>query len=153
MEWESKRRRIRSGSSARDEDLGGALNLQVSLPGGRSATFSVLKSGTVADLKTLAQQAFGEGFLRLAAPDGHLLDPTECVEFSGFQDGDSITAVAQQLKIAASESVIILWYEGGDGVALTMKGHWDDEDDVIPFPGPPRITVSLEKGGAEIARV
>ena len=79
-----------------------ALELQVSLPSGRSETVSVLQSGSVADLKIAAQRSLGQRFLRLVAPDGRLLLPTESLQFSGLHDGNSITAFAQQPKIAGT---------------------------------------------------
>eukprot|EP00435_Cladocopium_sp_Y103_P040932 s1700_g11.t1 len=72
-------------------------------PSGRCATVSVVESGTVADLKIATQQSFGQGFLRLAAPDGRLVDLT-----AGLQDGDSLTAVAQQPKITATRSAFAI---------------------------------------------
>jgi len=78
------------------------MTLEVSLPSGRCATVSVLESGTVADLKIAAQKSLVQGFLRLAAPDGRLLDPTKPLRLSGLQAGDRLIAVAQQPKIAAT---------------------------------------------------
>eukprot|EP00435_Cladocopium_sp_Y103_P032310 s2663_g8.t1 len=51
------------------------LRFDISLPSGRSETISLARCGLVADLKIAAQQSLGKGFLRLAAPDGRLLDP------------------------------------------------------------------------------
>ena len=83
---------------------------QISLPSGHSETVSVLPYSTVVDLQTAAQQSFGHHFLRLAAPDGRLLDPEDSLQASGLQDGDSLTAVAQQPRIAATRSAFALWY-------------------------------------------
>ena len=47
-------------------------------------------------------------FLKLAAPDGRLLDPTISLRFSGLQGGDSLTAVAQQPKIVATWNAFAL---------------------------------------------
>ena len=77
------------------------LTLHVSLPSGRAATLEPLQ-GTVGDLKVAAQQALGQPFLRLAGPNGRLLDAVETLQEAGLQDGDSISAVALQPKLAAN---------------------------------------------------
>jgi len=69
------------------------IKLEVSLPSGRE-TVVVSQCGTIADLKLVAQRSFGQGFLRLAAPDGRLLDPAKSLRLSGLQDGDSLIAIA-----------------------------------------------------------
>lgn len=45
--------------------------------------------------------------LQLAAPDGRLVDPTQTRQDSGLQSGDSITAVAQQSKVAATHRAMV----------------------------------------------
>ena len=92
------------------------IRLQVSLPSGRCETAVVSQFGTVADLKLAAQRSFGQGFLRLAASDGCLLDLADSLELCGFQNGDSLTAVALQPKVAATWSAFALWCLGGDRV-------------------------------------
>eukprot|EP00438_Fugacium_kawagutii_P001098 Skav212309 [mRNA] locus=scaffold1913:149086:152125:- [translate_table: standard] len=68
-----------------------------SLPSGLCEIVSILRSGTVADLRKKLQQSLGRAFLRLAAPNGCLLDnPTESLELAGLKDGDEIDVVAQQ---------------------------------------------------------
>eukprot|EP00435_Cladocopium_sp_Y103_P009833 s1351_g2.t1 len=100
-----------------------SIKLEVSLPSGRYETVKVSQSGTIADLKIAAQQAFGQRFLRLAAPDGRLLDPTNSLQLSGLQDGDSLTAVAQQPKIAATSGAFALWCVGGDRIVTWGQAH------------------------------
>ena len=95
-----------------DEVADRSIKLEVSLPSGRCETVMVTQSGTIADLKRAAQQSLGQPFLRLAAPDGRLLDPTNSLQLSGLQDGDSLIAVAQQPKIAATRSAfacVVCW--------------------------------------------
>ena len=104
-----------------------SIKLQVSLPSGRCATVSVLESGTVADLKIAAQQSLGQRFLRLAAPDGCLLDPTKSLDLSALKDEDSLAAVAQQPKIAATRYAFALWCRGSDRVVTW--GHADQGGD------------------------
>jgi hypothetical protein len=62
---------------------------------------------TVFDLKIKAQQSLGLPFLRLAAPDGRPVDPTQTLQDSGLQSGDSITAVAQQSKVAVTHRAMV----------------------------------------------
>jgi hypothetical protein len=54
----------------------------------------------------------GQRFLRLAAPDGCLLDADR---LSGLQNGDSLAAIALQPKIAAT-CAFALWVVGGDKI-------------------------------------
>eukprot|EP00435_Cladocopium_sp_Y103_P038043 s2336_g10.t1 len=84
---------------------------QVSLPSGRCATVSAPLRSRVLDLKLAAQQSLEHGFLKLAGPDGHLLDVAESLQ-SALQDGDTITAVAQKPKIVATLRAFALWCPG-----------------------------------------
>ena len=43
----------------------------------------------IVDLKVAAQKSLGKGFLRLIAPDGHVLDPRQSLEDVGLQEGDT----------------------------------------------------------------
>ena len=85
------------------------LQLNVSLPSGRCVALSLgpTMTRTVLDLKIKAQQSLGLPFLRLAAPDGRLVDPTQTLQDSGLQSGDSITAVAQQSKVAVTHRAMV----------------------------------------------
>eukprot|EP00435_Cladocopium_sp_Y103_P055536 s2427_g18.t1 len=78
------------------------INPKFSLPSGRCKTVSVLESCTIAELKIAAQRALRQPFLRLAAPDGRLLDLASSLQLGGLSDRDSFTAVVQQPKIAAT---------------------------------------------------
>ena len=98
------------------EVAGSNLNLHVALPSGRCDTVSVLRHGTIGDLKIAAQQSLGQSFLRLAAPDGCLLDLAEPLQLSGLQDGDTIAAIAQQPKLAATKSAFALWCVEADRI-------------------------------------
>ena len=113
------KRKLASGQMAKE-----SIELKVSLPSGRRETVAVPKSGTIADLKIAAQQSFRQPFLRLAAPDGCLLDPTESL--CGFQDGDSFTAVAQQPKIAATRVAFALWCAGGNRIITWGHPNYGD---------------------------
>ena len=105
------------------------LHLNVSLPSGRSASLKLPLDGTVLDLKLAAQQSLGQGFLRLAAPDGRLLNPTEPLQDSGLQSGDCI-AVAQQPKLAATDSAVALWCPGGGVVTWGNSDFGGDSTEV-----------------------
>eukprot|EP00435_Cladocopium_sp_Y103_P045109 s14_g12.t2 len=99
-----------------DQEGDSSIQLEVSLPSGRSETISVSQCGTLADLKIAAQQSFGQSFLRLAAPDGRLLHAADSLRLSGIHPGDSIAAVAQQPKLAATWHAFALWCVGADRV-------------------------------------
>ena len=55
-----------------------SMKLEVSLPSGCCETIQVSQCGTIADLALAA-------FLKLAAPDGRLLDPRSLCDFLGFK--------------------------------------------------------------------
>ena len=93
------------------------LKFEVSLPSGRCETIVVSLSGSIADLNRAAQQSLGQPFLRLAAPDGRLLDSTDSLQDSELEDGDSLTAVAPRPKIAATWAAFAVWCVGGSRVA------------------------------------
>ena len=90
------------------------IRLEISLPSGRSEIVAVSQYGTIADVKVAAQRCFGQRFLRLAAPDGRLLDPTDSLSLSNFQDGDSLAAVALQPTIAATRMAFAMGCVGGN---------------------------------------
>ena len=85
---------MESGQESRpsSESADTSIKVDVFLPSGRRETVAVPKSGTIAELKMAAQQPFRQRFLRLAAPDGRLLDPTDSPPLSGLQHGDSLAA-------------------------------------------------------------
>jgi hypothetical protein len=91
------------------------IQVQVALPSGKRKTLAIEESSKVGDLKILAQKTFGQGFLGLVTALGHVLnDPARSLQSAGIQDGDHITAVVHQAKLAATESAFALWCCGGD---------------------------------------
>eukprot|EP00438_Fugacium_kawagutii_P013428 Skav230499 [mRNA] locus=scaffold2083:3845:10908:+ [translate_table: standard] len=92
------------------------MKLHVSLPSGRSASVEPPLNGTVGDLKMAAQQSLGQRFLRLMGPDGTLLSPVDSLQHARLQDGDGISAVVQQPKLAATNGAFALWCVGSDRV-------------------------------------
>ena len=96
------------------------VRFHVSLPSGRGETISVSRDGTVAELKIAAQQSLGKGFLRLASPDGCLLDPLKALRHYELQYEDGIAAIAQQPKRAATATAFAL--RVGENAAVT----WGD---------------------------
>ena len=97
------------------------LQVTVSLPSGRDASLSIPLASTVGDLKRMAQESLGKPFLRLLTSDGRKLNPSESLEAAGLQDGDQLTAVVGEAKLAATAYAFALWCSGGDRV-LTW-GH------------------------------
>ena len=91
------------------------LKVRVSLPSGRWEDVSVPVNGRIFDLKMAAQQSLEQSFLKLAGPDGRLLDPTKSLQSAWLKDGDTFAAVAQQPRIAATSSAFALWCRRGQG--------------------------------------
>ena len=78
------------------------LQFTVALPSGQSETFSLPQSSKVGDLRVLAQKSFQRGFLRLVAADHSVVDPTKSLPAAGLEDGDHLTAIAVEAKLAAT---------------------------------------------------
>lgn len=85
------------------------LRIHVALPSGRHDVFAVHLSSSIGDLALAAQQSLGESFLRLVTPEGRLLDPTESLESAGLQDNDHLTAIVQQVAVAATDRAFLLY--------------------------------------------
>eukprot|EP00435_Cladocopium_sp_Y103_P052829 s671_g16.t1 len=93
-----------------DEQLPGRL------PSSQSETFLLAQSSKVGDLRILAQKSFQRGFLRLATADHKVVDPTLSLQASGLEDGDHLTAIAVEAKLAATDAAFALFCSGGDRV-------------------------------------
>ena len=79
------------------------IQVNVTLPSGRTEDFSLEASSKVGDLRTLAKQSFNQGFLRLVTEHGHVLpDPCESLQDAGVEDGDNLTAIALEVSVVAS---------------------------------------------------
>lgn len=104
----------------------------MSLASGRSQVLSLPRSGTVGDLKLAAQESFGQPFLRLVTVGNGCrpLDPDESLETvaSHLASDDllSISAVRQEVKIAATWRAFAVWCVGGD--RIVTWGHPDQQD-------------------------
>ena len=92
------------------------LEVTVALPSGHSEKFSLPQTSKVGDLKILAQRTFGLGFLRLVSADGHSLAISTSLQAAGVQEGDQLTAVAQEAKMVATRRAFALWCHGGDHI-------------------------------------
>ena len=93
------------------------LQVTVSLTSGSPASLSLQESSKVGDLKALAEESFGKPFLRLVTADGRILtDTSEPLADAGLQDGDQLTAIPGQAKLAATGSAFALWCCGGQKV-------------------------------------
>ena len=92
------------------------LQVTASLPSGRSASLSIQRASTVGDLKMMVQESLGTLFLRLVTSAGRKLNPSESLEAAGLQDGDQLTAVVVEPKLAATQTAFALWCCGGDRV-------------------------------------
>eukprot|EP00435_Cladocopium_sp_Y103_P066334 s712_g28.t1 len=100
------------------------IQVNVTLPSGRTEHFSLEASSKVGDLRSLAKQSFNQGFLRLVTQNGHVLaDPRESLQAAGVEDGDNLTAIALEVSVMASARAFAIWCNGG-GKLVT----WGDPD-------------------------
>ena len=99
------------------------LQIHVSLPSGRSETFSLPQSAKVGGLRVLAQKLFQRGFLRLVNADHSVVDPTLSLQAAGLEDGDHLTAIVIDAKAAKTHRAFAVFCSGGDQVVT-----WGDPD-------------------------
>ena len=93
------------------------LRIHVSFPSGSGETLLPPEHSKVGDLKMLAQRSLGRGFLKLVTIDGHVLtNPEVSLQAAELQDGQHLTAVAQEAKIATTGSAFAVWCCGGNKV-------------------------------------
>ena len=93
------------------------LQVNVALPSGKRNSLSIAESSKVGDLKRLAQKSFEQGFLRLVTAEGHILaDPNQFLQAAGLKEGDHLTAIVQQAKMAATDGAFAIWCHGGDRI-------------------------------------
>jgi len=95
------------------------LHVTVALPSGQGETFSLESSCKVGDLRALAQNLLRRGFLRLVAADHSVVDPTLSLQAAGLEDGDHLTAIAVEPKLAKTHGVFALFFSGGNRLLLT----------------------------------
>ena len=79
------------------------VQVTVALPSGQDKTFSLEPSSKVGDLRILTQKLFKRGFLRLVAADHSVVDPAVSLQAAGLEDGDHLTAIAVEARLAKTE--------------------------------------------------
>ena len=93
------------------------LSVNVSLPSGRSETLKVPELSTVGEVQILAQESFGQKFLRLVTSNNvALTNPLDSLQAARVQEGENLTAFVQQAKIAATIGAFTVWCFGGDRI-------------------------------------
>ena len=103
----------------------GMLQVSVSFPSGSGETLSLPEHAKVRDLKILAQKTLGHRFLRLVTAEGHALTNLEdSLHDAEVQEGDHLTAVAQEVNISASARAFALWCSGGDNILVWGDPHY-----------------------------
>ena len=107
------------------------LQVTVALPSGCSEKFSIAQSSKVGDLRVLAQKSFQRGFLRLVAADHHALDPQVSLQAAGLEDGDHLTAIAVEAKLAATDAAFALFCSGGDRVVTWGKQDYGGDNSQV----------------------
>ena len=107
------------------------FHVNVALPSGRSEELSLPQSSKVGDLRALAQKSFQLGFLRLLAADHSVLDPTVSLQAAGLEDGDHLTAIVLEAKVAATEQAFASFCCGGDRIVTWgSPAHGGDSSEV-----------------------
>ena len=91
------------------------MQVNVHLPSGSGCSISLSPETPVSELKAAAQRHFQRRFLKLTA-SGRPLDLTASLSQVGLRDGDVVDALAQQVKLAATDSAFALHAQGGEVV-------------------------------------
>ena len=99
------------------------IRISIALPSGRSETFTLPQSSKVEDLRILAQKSFQRGFLRLVDADHYMMNPAVSLQLAGLADGDNLTAIVTEPKVAATKCAFALFCSGGNQVVT-----WGDPD-------------------------
>ena len=90
------------------------LKIDVALPNGHAELLTLLPSSTVQDVRTKAERAFGKKYLRLITVKNRVLvDPDKTLEEAEIEDGECLTALALQPKLAATLGAFALWCHEG----------------------------------------
>ena len=118
------------------------MEINVSLPSGRAEKLSVPEFSQVGDLKILAQKALRQGFLKLVHKGRVLTDPLQSLEDVDLKDGDHLTVIAQQAKLARTEGAFAVCCYAGDRLVT-----WGD----LTYGGDSSGIQDQSKGVQEIA--
>ena len=95
----------------------GMLRIHVTFPSGSGETLSLPEHSKVGDLKLLTQETFRKGFVKLVTVEGHVLtNLANSLQTAGVQDGEHLTAVVQEVKVAATDSAFAMWCCEGNQV-------------------------------------
>ena len=98
-----------------------AVGYNISLANGSSCK---VFGDWVLDLKEQAQEQLQKPFLQMCSPGGCILDPSEaCDTYDDLQESSTITAIAQEPKVAATNCAFSLWCAGGS--RMVSWGHQD----------------------------
>lgn len=99
------------------------FQLHVVLPSGRtSEPLYFQNSSKVVELKIAAQQSLRQGFLQLVV-DGNRLDLAASLQDAGLHNGDTVTAIVQAVKLAATQSAFAFGILEVIGLSHGASGH------------------------------
>mmetsp|Transcript_70634 Transcript_70634/g.86643 ORF Transcript_70634/g.86643 Transcript_70634/m.86643 type:complete len:285 (+) Transcript_70634:60-914(+) len=108
------------------------LRINISFPSGHTQSLSLPHLATVRDLKILAQKSLGKGFLKLVTDRGDVLANVEdTLAGAGIQEGDYLTAIAQQPQLVAARAAFALWCCGGNKVVTWGLPEWGGDSSAV----------------------
>ena len=101
------------------------IQINVALPSGHGELLTLLPSSTVQDVRTKAQQAFGQKYLRLIAGENRVLvDPDKTLQETGVEDGECLTALVVQPLLAATKSAFALLCPGDSAIVTWGQARY-----------------------------
>ena len=93
------------------------IQIHVALLNGNPELLTLPPSSTVQDVRTKAQRAFGKKYLKLVTAKNRVLaDPDKTLEEAEIKDGECLTAVILQPRLAATKSAFALWCPGDSAI-------------------------------------
>ncbi|CAK8995901.1 Ubiquitin-like domain-containing protein, partial [Durusdinium trenchii] len=91
------------------------VEVVVCLCSGRSCRLNSSPNATVLSLKLAAQEELLQGFLCLTSTDGQVLELDRTLHDVGLGFGGMVTAIVQQVHLAATSSAFAAFWSGEGG--------------------------------------
>eukprot|EP00434_Breviolum_minutum_P020626 symbB.v1.2.018187.t1/scaffold1440.1/size119446/2 len=116
------------------KDLGTVqmIQINVALLNGNPELFTLLPSSTVQDVRTKAQRAFGKKHLKLiTAKNRVLVNFEQTLEEAEIEDGECLTALVLQPKLAATRGAFALWCHEDSAIVTWADAEWGGDSSEV----------------------
>ena len=108
------------------------LRINIALPNGHAELLTLPPSSTVQDVRTKAQRAFGKKHLKLiTAKNQVLVNIEQTLEEAEIEDGECLTALVLQPRLAATNSAFAFWCHGHSTVVTWGDAEWGGDSSAV----------------------